>query len=171
MKINVKETVIFAMLGALMYMSKLLMDALPNIHLIGVFIVAITVVYRKKALYPIYIFVLIAGLLGGFSTWWVPYLYVWTVLWGMTMLLPKKLPKKAAPIIYMAVCSLHGFIYGILYAPAQALMMNLGWNGMLAWIAAGIPFDVTHGISNFLCGILIVPLISAIRLADKAAKN
>ena len=48
MKINVKETVIFAMLGALMYMSKWLMEFLPNIHLIGVIIVAITVVYRKK---------------------------------------------------------------------------------------------------------------------------
>ncbi len=171
MKINVKETVIFAMLGALMYMSKLLMDALPNIHLIGVFIVAITVVYRKKALYPIYIFVLIAGLLGGFSAWWVPYLYIWTVLWGMTMLLPKNLPPKAAPVIYMVICSLHGFIYGILYAPAQALMFGLDFKGMLAWIAAGFPFDITHGISNFLCGSLIVPLIHAIRLADKAAKN
>ncbi|MBE6756157.1 MAG: hypothetical protein E7555_06855 [Ruminococcaceae bacterium] len=171
MKINVKETVIFAMLGALMYMSKLLMDALPNIHLIGVFIVAITVVYRKKALYPIYIFVLIAGLLGGFSAWWVPYLYIWTVLWGMIMLLPKNLPPKAAPVIYMVVCSLHGFIYGILYAPAQALMFGLDFKGMLAWIAAGFPFDITHGISNFLCGSLIVPLIHAIRLADKAAKN
>lgn len=171
MKINVKETVIFAMLGALMYMSKLLMDALPNIHLIGVFIVAITVVYRKKALYPIYIFVLIAGLLGGFSAWWVPYLYIWTVLWGMTMLLPKNIPPKAAPIIYMVVCSLHGFLYGILYAPAQALMFGLDFKGMLAWIAAGFPFDITHGISNFLCGSLIVPLIHAIRLADKAAKN
>lgn len=171
MKINIKETVIFAMLGALMYMSKWLMEFLPNIHLIGVIIVAITVVYRKKALYPIYIFVLIAGLLGGFSTWWVPYLYIWTVLWGMTMLLPKKLPKKAAPVIYMVVCSLHGFLYGVLYAPAQALMFGLDFKGTLAWIAAGFPFDIIHGISNFLCGILIVPLISAIRLADKAAKN
>ena len=114
---------------------------------------------------------LIAGLLGGFSAWWVPYLYIWTVLWGITMLLPKKLPPKAAPVIYMVVCSLHGFIYGILYAPAQALMFGLDFKGMLAWIAAGFPFDITHGISNFLCGSLIVPLIHAIRLADKAAKN
>lgn len=171
MKINIKETVIFAMLGALMYISKWLMEFLPNIHLIGVIIVAITVVYRKKALYPIYIFVLISGLLGGFSSWWIPYLYIWTVLWGMTMLLPKKLPKKAEPIIYMVVCSLHGFLYGVLYAPAQALMFGLDFKGMIAWIVAGFPFDITHGISNLLCGILIVPLIHAIRLAEKTIKN
>lgn len=171
MKINIKETVIFAMLGALMYMSKLLMDFLPNIHLIGVFIVAITVVYRQKALYPIYIFVLITGLLGGFSLWWIPYLYVWTVLWGAVMLLPKKMPKKLAPIVYMVVCALHGFLYGVIYAPAQAILFGLDFKGMLAWIAAGFPFDITHGISNFLCGALIVPLISALRLAEKTTKN
>lgn len=158
------------MLGALMYMSKWLMEFLPNIHLIGVIIVAITVVYRKKALYPIYIFVLVAGLLGGFSAWWVPYTYIWTILWGMTMLLPKKLPVKIAPVIYMVICSLHGFLYGIFYAPAQALMFGLDFKGMVAWIVAGFPFDITHGISNFLCGILIVPLIHAIRLADKNSK-
>ncbi|MEE0982392.1 MAG: hypothetical protein U0K91_11960, partial [Acutalibacteraceae bacterium] len=56
-KLTVKEVAIFAMLGALMYASKVLMDLLPNIHLIGTFIVAFTVVYRRKALYPIYIFV------------------------------------------------------------------------------------------------------------------
>ena len=171
MKINIKETVIFAMLGALMYMSKWLMEFLPNIHLIGVIIVAITVVYRKKALYPIYIFVLVAGLLGGFSTWWIPYTYIWTILWGMTMLLPKKLPVKIAPVIYMVVCSLHGFLYGVFYAPAQALLFGLDFEGTIAWIVAGLPFDITHGISNFLCGILIVPLIHAIRLADKTSKN
>ena len=60
MKLTVKETAIFAMLGAVMYASKVIMDLAPNIHLIGVFIIAITVVYRKKALYPIYIFVLIS---------------------------------------------------------------------------------------------------------------
>ena len=159
------------MLGALMYMSKWLMEFLPNIHLIGVIIVAITVVYRKKALYPIYIFVLVAGLLGGFSTWWIPYTYIWTILWGMTMLLPKKLPVKIAPVIYMVVCSLHGFLYGVFYAPAQALLFGLDFEGTIAWIVAGLPFDITHGISNFLCGILIVPLIHAIRLADKTSKN
>ena len=59
MKLSIKETAVFGMLGALMYASKLFMDLFPNIHLLGVFIVAFTVVYRSKALYPIYVFVFI----------------------------------------------------------------------------------------------------------------
>lgn len=169
MRITVRETAIFGLLGALMYASKLLMEMLPNIHLIGVFIIALTVVYRTKALYPIYTFILLTGMTGGFSLWWMPYLYIWAVLWAAVMLLPKNLPPRIAPFVYMLLCGLHGLCYGILYAPAQALMFGLSFEGMLAWIAAGLPFDITHGVSNFFCGALIVPLIHAIRLAERVS--
>ncbi len=171
MKLTVRETAIFGMLGTLMYCSKLIMEALPNIHLVGVLTVAFTVVYRRKALYPIYIFVLLTGLFGGFNAWWVPYLYIWTILWGVTMLLPKRMPKSVAVAVYVAVCSLHGFLYGILYAPAQALFFGLDFKGMLTWIAAGSLFDTVHGVSNFFCGFLIVPIIEILKTADKAARG
>ena len=163
MKLKTRELTVFAMLGALLYASKVIMEMAPNIHLIGVFIIAFTRVYRKKALFPIYVFVFITGLLNGFNTWWIPYLYIWTILWGGAMLLPKKLPPKLEPIVYMILCALHGFLYGTLYAPAQALMFGLDFNGMIAWILAGIPFDIIHGISNFFCGILIVPIIKLLK--------
>ena len=172
MKLTLKEAVIFGMLGAVMYASKLLTELLPNIHLIGVLIVAITVVYRRKALYPIYVFIFLTGLLNGFNMWWIPYLYIWAVLWGAVMLLPKKLPPKAAPVIYAIVCSLHGFLYGTIYAPAQALMFGLDFKGMIAWIVAGLPYDAIHGVSNFIGGlILIVPLTSILKIAERTARK
>jgi len=171
MKVTARETAVFGLLGALMYASKLLMEMLPNIHLIGAFIIALTIVYRRKALYPIYTFILITGLMGGFSMWWLPYLYIWAVLWAAAMLLPKDIPPRIAPLAYMLLCRLHGLCYGILYAPAQALMFGLSFEGMLAWIAAGLPFDVMHGVSNFFCGALIVPLVRAIRLAERVSTH
>lgn len=168
MKLKVREMAIFGMLGATMYASKVLMDFLPNIHLLGTLIVAITLVYGKKALYPIYTYVLLLGVFSGFSAWWVPNLYIWTVLWAVVMLLPKNLPKKWRPIVYMSVSSLHGFLFGVLYAPAQAILFGLSFQGMLAWIAAGLPFDLIHGISNFCCGALILPLVKAMKRADRA---
>ena len=169
MKLTAKETAVFAMLWALMYASKVIMEIAPNIHLIGVFVIAITIVYRKKALYPIYIFVLLTGLLNGFSAWWVPYLYIWTVLWAVTMVLPRKMPAKVRPFVYMVVCALHGFGYGVLYAPAQALMFGLNFQGMISWIITGLPFDMIHGVSNFFCGMLVMPIISTLRLAERSA--
>lgn len=166
MKPATREIVVFAMLGAVMYASKLIMEFAPNIHLIGVFTIAFTVVYRKKALYPIYIYVLLTGFFNGFATWWIPYLYLWTILWGAVMLLPTNIPKKIQPMVYMLVCAAHGFLYGTLYAPAQALLYGLSFQKMIAWIISGLPFDCIHGVSNFFCGILILPIISTLRLAE-----
>ncbi len=167
MKLTIKEIAVFGMLGAVMYASKLLMELLPNVHLLGVFVVAFTVVYRKKALYPIYTYVILNGVFCGFAAWWVPYLYLWTILWGAVMLLPKKMPKKFQPIVYMTVCAAHGFLFGTLYAPAQAILYGLSFKATIAWIIAGLPWDCMHGVSNFFCGMLIVPIISALRLAER----
>ena len=167
MKLTIRETAIFGMLGAVMYASKIIMEFIPNVHLLGVFTVAFTVVYRKKALYPIYTYVILNGVFSGFTAWWVPYLYLWTVLWGAVMLLPKKMPKKIQPVVYMSVCAAHGFLFGTLYAPAQAVIYGLSFKGVVAWIIAGLPWDCIHGVSNFLCGILILPIASALRLAER----
>ena len=118
-KLTVFEMVLFAMFSAMMFISKIVMEFLPNIHLIGVFVVLLTVVYRKKALIPIYLFVLLQGIYGGFAVWWIPYLYVWTVLWAVVMLLPKNMGKTAQMIVYPIVCALHGLLFGVLYAPVQ----------------------------------------------------
>ncbi len=150
-----------------MYASKLIMEVAPNVHLIGVFVITFTVVYRKKALYPIYIFILATGLFSGFATWWIPYLYIWTVLWGAAMLLPQNIPGKIKPIVYMCLCATHGFLYGTLYAPSQALLFGLDFDGMIAWIIAGLPWDFIHGVSNFICGLLICPLISVLKRAER----
>ena len=70
---TVRELTIFAMLGALMYCSKIIMEALPNVHLLGMFTMAYTVALRKKALVPIYVYVMLNGVFAGFSMWWIPY--------------------------------------------------------------------------------------------------
>lgn len=168
MKLSVKELAVFGMLGTLMCISKYVMEILPNMHLLAVFTVAFTVVFRKKALYPIYIFVFIIGLFSGFSVWWLPYLYIWAVLWGAVMLIPKNINPKIAPFVYIAVCSLHGFLYGTIYAPAQALLFGLDFKGTVAWIVAGLPFDMVHGFSNLCLGVLIVPIIKVLNKLKKA---
>ncbi len=157
-KLSVRETVIFAMLGALMYCSKFIMEMLPNIHLLGMFTMTFTVVYRKRALYPIYIYVLINGFFAGFASWWIPYLYIWTVLWGVTMLLPENISPTCACIVYPIICCLHGLLFGTLYAPAQALLFGLDFRQTVAWVLSGLPFDAIHGISNLFAGMLVLPL-------------
>ena len=149
---------IFAMLGALMVCTKVIMSALPNIHLLGMLIMVLTLTFRWRALIPIYIYVLLMGAFCGFATWWVPYLYIWTILWGAVMLLPRRLPRWLSYPVYTTVCALHGLFFGVLYAPFHALISGTGWAGMIAWIASGFYFDLLHFVGNLTAGLFIVPV-------------
>lgn len=169
MKLNIKDLTLLPLLGAIMYLSKLVTEALPNIHLLAMLIIVYTVVFRAKALIPIYIFVLLTGLYSGFALWWIPYLYIWLPLWAAVMLLPKNMKRRTAVTVYMALAACHGFLYGTMYAPAQAIMFHLSFKGTLSWIAAGLPWDFLHGCGNFAAAALALPLITAFRKALKAA--
>jgi energy-coupling factor transport system substrate-specific component len=158
---------VFTMLGTLMFCSKLLMELLPNIHLLGMFTITFTLVYRKKALIPIYVYVFLNGLYAGFSPWWIPYLYIWTVLWGLAMLLPRKMPRGIKAVVYPALCGLHGFAFGLLYLPAEALIRGMDATQTLAWAVAGIPFDLLHGLGNLAAGLLILPLSTLLFRLEK----
>ena len=168
----IRKLVLFSMLGALMFTSKVVMEALPNVHLLGALVMIYTIVYRVEALIPIYVYVFLNGLYAGFNTWWIPYCYVWTILWAVTMLLPRRMPKWLKAPVYMTVCALHGLAFGTLYAPFQALVFGLDWRGMLAWIASGFPFDVVHAIGNLVAGTLIVPISTVLlKLESKFSRK
>lgn len=164
-----RDMAVFAMLGTLLFCGDILMEWAPNIHFVGAFLVVYTLVYRVRALIPLYLYVFLNGVYMGFSLWWMPYLYVWLPLWGVTMLLPKELPRRVAIPLYMGICALHGLCFGILYAPFQALVFGLDFRQTLAWIAAGIPFDLLHTAGNFAIGALVMPLSKALRRLESAS--
>jgi energy-coupling factor transport system substrate-specific component len=166
---NVRDLTVFAMLGAIMAMSRVATDLLPpNVHVLGLFIAAITLTYRRRALVPLYVFIMLDGVIRGFTVWWIPYLYVWLPLWGAFMIAGKiNIPRKAQAPVYMVLCALHGLSFGTLYAPANAFFFRLSFQGMLAWIIAGIPFDIMHAVGNFAAATLILPLTALLRKLDK----
>lgn len=170
-KITVAQIAIFAVLGCTMFVSRMVMASLPNIHLLGLFIGAATIVYKKRALFPIYVFVFLDGLLfQGFSPWWIPKLYLYLPLWAMFMIISKiNLPNNAKVPVYAAISALHGILFGILWAPAQAVMFGLNWDGMVAWWLAGVPFDIKHAVGNLSAGVLIVPFVNLLQRLNKTA--
>ncbi len=80
------------------------------------------------------------------------------------MLIPRKWPAKVRYILYPIVCGLHGYLYGTLYAPAQAILFHYTLKGTIAWIIAGLPWDAIHGTSNLISGsIIIFPMIQILQ--------
>lgn len=166
---TVREICIFAMFGAMMFASKVLLEAIPNVHMLGMFTMLFTVVYRAKGLIPVYCYVAIVCVYGGFAPWCLIHLYVWAILWGLTMLIPERLPNGVKAVIYPVVCALHGLSYGFLCGLSQVPIYygGLTVEKLLAYTASGFYFDVIHAIGNFGFGLLVLPLSLLLRKLEK----
>ena len=154
----------YALLAALLVAAKEVLAALPNIEVVTLLIVVYTVVYRSRALVPIYLFIAIEAVINPYISIILMYLYVWAILWGLVMLLPRRI---LPPPVYMLIGGLYGLAFGALCAPAQALMFSLDFEGMVAWIVAGLPFDITHAISGFVSCLLVPALASLLLRIEK----
>lgn len=164
------KLVLFAMYAALLFVSKIAFESLPNIHPLSMLIMTFAVVYRFEALIPVSVYVILLGLFNGFNMWWIPYLYLWPLQCIVTALLPKKMSDKAAMFVYPTLCALFGFTFGALYAPVQALMFGYTPAQTVTWILMGIKFDVIHGISNFFMGMLVLPLSKVLKQLHRSMR-
>lgn len=133
-----------AMTGVLLTVSKEALAFLPNFEPVSLLAVLFTLVFGPWAVGGIFVFVLLEGLLYGFGSWWVMYLYVWPLLAGITWLL-RRLNRAWQ---WALVSGLYGLAFGTLcsftYLPVGGVKM------MFAWVVSGLPFDVSHGVCNFL---------------------
>ena len=78
--LSLGETVLFGMLGALMFALQVVMAPLPNIEPVSLLIMVFATVFGLKALYPVYIYVAMEVLYFGLGTWNICYFYVWPIL-------------------------------------------------------------------------------------------
>ena len=136
---------ILALCTALVFGFQVALAAIPNGECVTLLFILFTLYFRYHTLYIIYTFALLEGLTYGFGIWWFMYLYVWTILWGIVMLLG----RKHRPAWFWAiVAAAHGLFYGLLcslpYLFAGGPMMAFSW-----WIT-GIPFDLLHCIFNLV---------------------
>ena len=146
----VRKITRIALLSAILYVSKVALEFLPNVELVSLLTVLYTLVFGKEAFLIVTVFNLFELIQWGFGTWWVSYLYVWPLLVLITLLL-KKIIKEGF-LIWSVVSGLFGLIFGSLFAivylpvdPAYALAY---------WIS-GLPWDVWHGVCNFVLMLVI----------------
>ena len=149
MKLNIRELVLLSLLAALLLVAQVALAFLPNIEVVSILIILYTLFFKKKTLYVIYLFALLEGLIYGFGTWWIMYLYVWTILWGIAMFLQ----KERSPIIWAFISGFFGLAYGTLCSVPYFFIGGVKTG--LAWIAGGLMFDVTHGIGNFIVALVL----------------
>ena len=145
------------MLGAMTFAAKVVMMGLPNIEPVSLMVMLFAVTFGKKALYPIYVYVVLEFILYGLHLWSINYLYVWLILAFAAWMLR----NMTSPFGWALLSGSFGLFFGLLCAPVY--LFTGGPAFAASWWISGIPFDLAHCAGNFVIAlVLFAPLRSLI---------
>lgn len=147
--LTLRQVALFGLLGALTFGAKVALSLLPNIEPVSLLVMVYAVVFGRKALYPIYLYVGLEILFYGIQLWSINYLYVWTLLAIGAWLLR----KSENPLAWAVLAGGFGLLFGALCAPVY--LFTGGWEFALSWWASGIPFDALHCAGNFAMALVL----------------
>lgn len=151
-KITVRDITLIGMMVAVIEVCKAALSFLPNIELTTFWLILFTLYFGRKILLVIPVFILIEGCIYGFGLWWVMYLYMWPLL----VLLVWIFKKHGSVWFFSTLSGLFGLFFGFFCAIPYVVIG--AWdggikNGLYAgftWWVAGIPWDIVHGVGNFV---------------------
>ena len=147
------EAALFGVLGGLTFAMKLSLAVLPNIEPVSLMVMLFAVTFGRRALYPLYVYVLLEVLVYGSGLWNIYYLYIWLILAAGAWLLR----RETHPLAWALLSGGFGLMFGLLCAPVDAAIG--GWGYAMARWASGIPFDLLHCAGNFVVALgLFTPL-------------
>ena len=138
-----REAALFGVLGGLTFAAKVVMAPLPNIEPVSLLVMVFAVTFGKKALYPIYVYVL------GFGLWSAAYLYLWSILALVSWLMR----RMTSPLGWAVLSAAFGLLFGLLCTPVYFIAGGPAF--ALSWWLSGIPFDLTHCGGNFVLALVL----------------
>lgn len=142
---GIRKIVFIAVITAVLEVAKFSLNAIANVELISLLTIVLTLYFGWKVTLPsLLLFAGIESIWWGISIWTVTYFYVWPVLILVTWLLRKQMNRVTAACL----SSFYGFAFGLLCSLTTLIIAGL--NAAFAWWIAGIPYDLVHGISNFI---------------------
>lgn len=165
MKQRLVDICLMAMMGVVMVASKEALAFLPNVEIISLFTILFTLVFRKRMIGALSVFLLLEGLLYGFGIWWVMYLYIWPLLALFTWLF-----RRMTHTLQWAVFS---GLFGLSFGALCSLVYLPFWTPahVISWIIGGLLFDGYHCAGNFLLALFLYrPLRTALDRLDGMLK-
>ena len=161
-KMTVSQIVLFGMLGGLTFALQVVMAPLPNIEPVSLLVILFAVVFGWKCLYSVYVFITMEVLFHGIGLWNINYLYIWTILALVAILLR----KTEQPLVWALVSGVFGLCFGALCGIVDIFIGGIGY-AVTKWIS-GIPFDILHCAGNFVIAlVLFKPLRNLLEKAYK----
>lgn len=151
-QITIRDIALIGAMVAVIVVCKEALSFLPNIEPVSFWIILFTLFFGWRILFVVPVFVLIEGCIYGMGLWWVMYLYVWPLLALLAFL-----NRKQTSVWFWSILSgIFGLLFGLMCAIPYFVIgiTDKGIRGGLyagfTWWVAGIPWDIGHGIGNFV---------------------
>lgn len=169
-KLTVKDIALVGLMVAIIEVCKVALAQIPNVELTTFWLIMFTLFLGKKVYYVIPVFIIIEGAMYGFGLWWIMYLYLWPLLVFVTRLF-----RKADSVLtFSMIAGIFGLLFGFFGAIPYVFIgafeggLTNGFQVARAWWIAGIPWDLVHGISNFIIMLVLYhPIASVMKLTRK----
>ena len=132
-----------------MYISQVIMSALPNIEIVSLLIILVTRKFGVRALGSIYVFVGCEILTYGIGIWNVNYLYVWLILWLAVFLIR----KIDSTLIFTLISAIFGILFGTFCSIPYFVIGGFAMG--ISNIISGMSFDLMHFGGNLILTFLL----------------
>lgn len=141
---SVKDIALLGIMIATMEVGKLALAGVPNVEIVTLLIILYTLHFGKRSLYAVLVFVVLECAVWGVGLWTIMYLYIWPLVAVVTYAL-RKIDS------HWFWCIMSG-IFGITFGALGSLvyLFTGGAKVAFAWWVTGIPWDIVHGVSNFI---------------------
>jgi energy-coupling factor transport system substrate-specific component len=168
--LGIKDITLIGMMVAVIEVCKVALAWAPNIELTSFLLIMFTLFFGKKIAFVVPVFILIEGAMYGVQMWWIMYLYAWPLLALFTWIFRKQKSVWFWSILSGVFGLMFGFLCSFPYVVIGAVnggIRNGLYAGFAYWIA-GIPFDITHCIGNF---VIMLVLYEPIRIAMRKCES
>lgn len=168
--LTVRDIALMGMMVAVIEVCKVALAGIPNVELTTFWVILFSLYFGNRIFLVIPVFILIEGAMYGFGLWWIMYLYTWPSL----AIFCRLFRKSNSALTWSTLSSSYGFLYGFLcsipyfFIGASSGGIGAGLQMAFAWWVAGIPFDLIHGIANF---ILMLVLYYPMRRVMQSTRN
>ncbi len=137
------------MLGALTFAAKYVMAGLPNIEPVSLMVMLFAVVFGKKWIWPVSVYVAMEVLFYGINLWNINYLYIW----GVLAVAAYCLRDMQSRLGWAMLSGVYGLMFGALCGIVDIFIGGFGY-AVTKWIS-GIPFDIAHCLGNFFIALVM----------------
>lgn len=168
--IAIKDITLIGLMVAVIEVCKVYLAWAPNVELTTFWLIMFTLFFGRKIVFVVPVFILIEGAMYGVQLWWIMYLYAWPLLVLITWIFR----RQESIWFWCIVSGAFGLSFGFLCSFPYVVIGAVGGgivNGLYAgftWWVAGIPWDILHGVANF---VLMMVLYKPVRAIMKQAKR